>query len=166
MPDESRCLCRRLRKARPRSRERRCHREPTQPCILTLLTIAVAALYLLWGVDFDRPALASYALRIRLPKAAAMLVATFAIGAASIVFQSIINNTIVTPRLLGMNSLYTLIHTAVFFFAGSGSLLATNDNLAFVVDLVIMASRPRSFTATSSKRPTTTCSTCCSLARC
>ena len=106
--------------------------------ILTLLTIAVAALYLLWGVDFDRPALASYALRIRLPKAEAMLVAAFAIGAASIVFQSIINNTIVTPCLLGMNSLYTLIHTAVFFFAGSGSLLATNDNLAFVVDLVIM----------------------------
>ena len=33
-------------------------------------------------------------------------------------FQSIINNTIVTPCLLGMNSLYTLIHTAVVFFLG------------------------------------------------
>lgn len=106
--------------------------------VLALLTVGVAALYLLWGVNFDKPALASYALRIRAPKAAAMLVAAFAIGAASIVFQSIINNTIVTPCLLGMNSLYTLIHTLVFFVAGSGSILATNDNLAFGVDLIIM----------------------------
>lgn len=53
-------------------------------------------------------------------------------------FQSIINNTIVTPCLLGMNSLYTLIHTAVVFFIGSGSALAVNANLAFAVDVVLM----------------------------
>ena len=61
-----------------------------------------------------------------------------AIGGASLVFQSIIGNTIVTPCLLGMNSLYTLIHTAVVFFAGSGSILAVNTNLSFAVDLVLM----------------------------
>ena len=53
-------------------------------------------------------------------------------------FQSVINNTIVTPCLLGMNSLYTLIHTAIVFFSGAGSLLATNANLAFAADLVLM----------------------------
>lgn len=37
-----------------------------------------------------------------------------------------------------MNSLYTLIHTAVVFFAGSGSLPAVNANLSFVVDLALM----------------------------
>ena len=53
-------------------------------------------------------------------------------------FQSIINNTIVTPCLLGMNSLYTLIHTSVVFFLGSGSLFASNANVSFAVDLVLM----------------------------
>ena len=53
-------------------------------------------------------------------------------------FQSIINNTIVTPCLLGMDQLYSLIHTAVFFAAGSGSFLAVNANAAFAVDLAIM----------------------------
>lgn len=67
-----------------------------------------------------------------------MLITAFAIGGASIVFQSIINNTIVTPCLLGMNSLYTLIHTAVVFAAGSGSIIAVNANLAFAVDVVLM----------------------------
>ena len=62
----------------------------------------------------------------------------FCIGSSSIVFQSIINNTIVTPCLLGMNSLYALIHTAVVFVFGSASLLARNVNLAFAVDLVLM----------------------------
>ena len=53
-------------------------------------------------------------------------------------YTSIINNTIVTPCLLGMNSLYTLIHTAVFFFLGSTSVIATNANLSFAVDVVLM----------------------------
>ena len=69
---------------------------------------------------------------------AAMLIAAFAIGAASIIFQSVINNRIVTPCLLGMNSLYTLMHTVVYFVFGSTSFLAVNANAAFVVDLVIM----------------------------
>ena len=39
-----------------------------------------------------------------------------------------------------MNSLYTLIHTAVVFTAGSTSILATNANLSFLIDLVLMGS--------------------------
>ena len=75
---------------------------------------------------------------LRVPKLLVMLIAAFAIGGASLVFQSIIHNTIVTPCLLGMNALYTLIHTAVVFVAGAGSVLAVNANLSFAVDLVIM----------------------------
>ena len=77
-------------------------------------------------------------MKLRTPKLVVMLITAFAIGGASIVFQSVINNTIVTPCLLGMNSLYTLIHTAVVFFLGSGSLVATNANLSFAVDVVLM----------------------------
>ena len=77
-------------------------------------------------------------MKIRIPKLIVMLITAFAIGGASIVFQSIINNTIVTPCLLGMNSLYTLIHTAVVFVAGSGSFLVVNANVSFAVDLTLM----------------------------
>ena len=93
---------------------------------------------MLVNVNFGNQKLFLYAMRIRTPKLIAMLITAFAIGGASIVFQSIINNTIVTPCLLGMNSLYMLIHTAVVFVAGSGSILAVNANAAFGVDLVIM----------------------------
>ncbi len=101
--------------------------------------VALCALgYLLVGVQFHNPKLLQYALKLRAPKLLAMLITAFAIGGASIVFQSVINNTIVTPCLLGMNSLYTLIHTAVVFVAGSGSVLALNANLSFAVDVVLM----------------------------
>ena len=37
-----------------------------------------------------------------------------------------------------MNSLYTLIHSAVVFFLGSSSIVASNANLAFGVDVILM----------------------------
>ena len=105
---------------------------------LAVLAALAAAMYMTVEVNFENARLLRYALKIRAPKLIAMLIAASAIGGASIVFQSIINNTIVTPCLLGMNSLYTLIHTAVVFAAGSGSILAANANAAFATDLVLM----------------------------
>lgn len=106
--------------------------------ILALLAVAAGIAYLLVDVNFANEKLLNFAMRLRVPKLAAMLLAAFAIGGASMVFQSIINNTIVTPCLLGMNSLYSLIHTAVVFVAGTGSFLAMNANASFAVDLLIM----------------------------
>ena len=103
--------------------------------VLAALVLAACAAYLTVDVD---PKYLDFAMRLRTPKLAVMLIAAFAIGGASLVFQSVINNTIVTPCLLGMNSLYTLIHTAVVFVAGSGSVLAVNANAAFAVDLILM----------------------------
>lgn len=106
--------------------------------IMALLAIAAGLAYLLVDVNFSNERLFAFAMRLRVPKLAAMLLAAIAIGGASMVFQSVINNTIVTPCLLGMNSLYTLIHTAVVFVAGTGSFLAMNANASFAVDLLIM----------------------------
>lgn len=106
--------------------------------ILTAIVLFCAAGYLLIGVRFGDPKLFTYSMRIRIPKLLVMLITAFSIGGASLVFQSVINNTIVTPCLLGMNSLYTLIHTAVVFFLGASSVIAVNANLSFAVDVVLM----------------------------
>ena len=75
---------------------------------------------------------------LRLPRLIVLLTAGTAISAAAIIFQTIIRNNIVTPCLLGMNSLYLLIHTGVVFFLGSGSEFATNPVYAFAVDIIVM----------------------------
>lgn len=106
--------------------------------MMALFAVVAAVAYMLVEVNFNNERLFFYALKLRTPKLIVMIITAFAIGGASLVFQSVINNTIVTPCLLGMNSLYTLIHTAVVFFAGSTSVLANNANASFAVDLVIM----------------------------
>ena len=106
--------------------------------ILALLVLLCSAGYMLVNVNFLNPRLLSYSIKLRTPRLIVMLITAFSIGGASLVFQSIINNTIVTPCLLGMNSLYTLIHTAVVFFLGSASAVAVSANLSFAVDVVLM----------------------------
>lgn len=105
---------------------------------MAVIVLLCSAAYMFVSVKFGNPRLFWYAMKIRAPKLIVMLITAFAIGGASIVFQSIINNTIVTPCLLGMNSLYTLIHTVVYFFAGSASIFAANANAAFLMDLFLM----------------------------
>ncbi len=107
--------------------------------LLSLALVAAAVLYLVIGQNFANTKLVHYALSLRIPKLTVMLLAAFAIGGATIVFQSIIKNQIVTPCLLGMNSLYTLVHTLVYFVLGSGSVLVINPNLAFGLDLIVMS---------------------------
>ena len=106
--------------------------------VIALIAIIIVAAFLFIGVKFHNHKLLRYAMKLRIPKVIAMIITAFPIGAATIIFQSVINNTIVTPCLLGMNALYTLIHTSVVFVLGSGSILFTNDNFSFLVDLVLM----------------------------
>ncbi len=103
--------------------------------VLSVMVLLAAILYLTVNLNVKY---ISYAMSLRIPKLTVMLITAFCIGSASVVFQSIINNTIVTPCLLGMNSLYTLIHTGVVFFLGSASIVARNKNLSFTVDLLLM----------------------------
>ena len=106
--------------------------------ILAVIVLLCAAGYMFYAVKFSNPKLFQYSMKLRSPKLIVMLITAFAIAGASLVFQTIINNVIVTPCLLGMNALYSLIHTAVVFVAGSTSYLATHSNAAFAADLVLM----------------------------
>lgn len=114
---------------------KRCDANHFKAAVLITLAILAVIGYLTLNVN---PKYIEFAMRLRVPKLLVMLVTAFCIGGASIVFQTLIQNTIVTPCLLGMNSLYALIHTAVVFFLGSGSLIARHPQLSFLVDLTIM----------------------------
>ena len=103
-------------------------------CLIGLVVLFAA----LYQFAFVNPKFFSYAMSIRLPRLIVLLTAGTAISAAAIIFQTIIRNNIVTPCLLGMNSLYLLIHTGVVFFLGSGSEFATNQVYAFAVDIIVM----------------------------
>lgn len=111
---------------------------------LTLLLIIVLAIlagfaFMFMGLsDFSEKGKA-YLLNLRKPRLYAMILSGYCVGLASIAFQSIIKNYIVTPSLLGMESLYSLIQTIIFFVLGSENLFVFNKNLGFIFNLVVMS---------------------------
>ena len=106
--------------------------------VMGLMALAAIVSYLLFNSHPEKPKLFRYVLGLRFPTLICMIIACISIGAATMVFQSIVNNRIVTPALLGMNAIYSFLHTAAVFVFGTGSILFLNANLAFAVDLVTM----------------------------
>ncbi|MBR0305807.1 MAG: iron chelate uptake ABC transporter family permease subunit [Lachnospiraceae bacterium] len=106
--------------------------------MLVILVLAAVVTYLLIHAHPEKPKLFRYILGLRIPTLICMMIASVSIGASTMIFQSIVYNRIVTPALLGMNSIYSFLHTAAVFVLGTGSSLYLNANLAFAVDLVTM----------------------------
>ena len=106
--------------------------------MLVILVLAAVVTYLLIHAHPEKPKLFRYILGLRIPTLICMMVASVSIGASTMIFQSIVHNRIVTPALLGMNSIYSFLHTAAVFVLGTGSSLYLNANLAFAADLVTM----------------------------
>ena len=106
--------------------------------MLVILVLAAVVTYLLIHAHPEKSKLFRYILGLRIPTLICMMIASVSIGASTMIFQSIVHNRIVTPALLGMNSIYSFLHTAAVFVLGTGSSLYLNANLAFAVDLVTM----------------------------
>lgn len=107
--------------------------------MMIFLALLCCSFFMFYGLDGLSAKGQAYTLNLREPRLWAMILAGSAIGVASIAFQSVIRNNIVTPCLLGMNSLYILVQTTVFFFLGAESILVLNRNLSFTVNLVVMS---------------------------
>lgn len=103
--------------------------------ILAVVSIALIALFLLNGLN---PKSYSYALSRRIPKIYAIVLTGGAVGFSSLIFQTVTNNHILTPSILGLDSLYMLLNTAVVFLLGSTHKLIVNANSNFLVTTGIM----------------------------
>lgn len=107
--------------------------------LMIILMVASCCFFLLYGLGDLSEKGRNYTLGLRQPRLFAMILAGSCIGVAAIAFQSVIRNNVVTPCLLGMNSLYSLVQTALFFFIGAESIFVYNRNLSFLLNLVIMS---------------------------
>ncbi|XHN42549.1 Petrobactin import system permease protein YclO [Lonepinella sp. MS14434] len=100
-------------------------------CGLTLLAICV---YL----GYNLPSRWEYALHHRALSVLAIMATGTAIAVATMIFQVVVNNRILTPSVLGLDSLYLLIQTLIIFLFGSTTLLSVNPILLFLGSTAIM----------------------------
>lgn len=70
----------------------------------------------------------------------AMVVVAVCQSLATIAFQTVTANRIVTPSIMGFESLYRAIHTSTVFFLGAAGLTAARTTTTFVGQLVLMVS--------------------------
>lgn len=102
--------------------------------LLALIAIGASALYLFHDLNgsFD------YALPKRAMKVAAMVITGVAIAYSTVVFQTISHNRILTPSIIGLDSLYMLLQTVLIFFLGSGHVTVVNKQVNFILTVAIM----------------------------
>ncbi|MCM3602880.1 iron chelate uptake ABC transporter family permease subunit [Robertmurraya korlensis] len=109
-------------------------RNSTKNILLTVAAIAVCALYLFHDLNGSY----DYALPRRGTKVVAMIVTGVAIAYSTVVFQTITHNRILTPSIMGLDSLYMLIQTVIIFFLGSTHVTVTNKQVNFGISVVAM----------------------------
>ncbi|PJN88293.1 MULTISPECIES: iron chelate uptake ABC transporter family permease subunit [Bacillaceae] len=102
--------------------------------ILAVLAAVLTAGYIFWdlGPNWD------YALPRRVMKILAIIVVGCAIAFSTVIFQTVTNNKILTPSILGLDSMYMLIQTGVIFLFGSTHILIMNKTLNFLITLTAM----------------------------
>src|SRR5690606_40966598 len=79
-----------------------------------------------------------FILSFRGAKLAALFLVAYAIAVSTVLFQTIMENRIVTPSMMGFASLYVLIQTLLVFFIGAGRLSAADPLLIFVAETAIL----------------------------
>lgn len=78
-----------------------------------------------------------FAIERRLTLLGAMAVAAFAQAVGTVVFQTITHNRILTPSIMGFDSVYTLMQTLMVFVFG-GSVLTATDGLPKLVTQTLL----------------------------
>ncbi|PLT28759.1 iron chelate uptake ABC transporter family permease subunit [Peribacillus deserti] len=79
-----------------------------------------------------------YVVPKRTIKLIAIILTGISIAVSTIIFQTITNNRILTPSIIGLDSLYMLIQTFLIFAFGSTSAVVMNKNINFLLCVGIM----------------------------
>ena len=80
--------------------------------ILSILILIVSALFLSIGLNANNM---DYALSQRIPKLLAIILTGVCVSVSTTIFQTITGNNILTPNVMGLDSLYVLIQCPTMF---------------------------------------------------
>lgn len=102
--------------------------------ILIIIALAVTVIYM----TIQSSGNWEYVLPRRGSNVLAILITGGAIAFSTVIFQTITNNRILTPSIIGLDSLYMLIQTFIIFTFGSMSFAMINANVNFLISVGFM----------------------------
>lgn len=80
----------------------------------------------------------SYAFPKRVIRVCAMVITGVAIAYATVMFQTVTRNRILTPSIIGVDSMYEVVQTVLYFFLGSASVFVVDRYVNFGTAIVVM----------------------------
>lgn len=106
----------------------------TKLIVLAVIALICMGLFALYNIQGGF----GYAFPRRVERLVAMIITGTAIAFASIIFQTVTHNRLLTPSMIGVDSMYEVVQTVIFFFAGSASIFVVSRYLNFGVSIVAM----------------------------
>jgi iron complex transport system permease protein len=101
---------------------------------LALLALVSVVLFMTVGARGDW----SFALAFRGKKLLSLVLVAYSVAIATVLFQTVTNNRILTPSIMGFDALYMLIKTSIVFFLGVGALVSIDSQIQFLVEVLVM----------------------------
>ncbi|EOH1573490.1 TPA: iron chelate uptake ABC transporter family permease subunit [Campylobacter jejuni] len=102
--------------------------------ISSFLTLNMIGIFIFVGLNgFDE-----YALKSRFLQIAAIIIVAICIAVSTVIFQTLCNNKILTPAIIGLDSLYMLLQSALIFSFGAANLSVYKNDINFLITLVCM----------------------------
>src|SRR5690606_8070978 len=80
----------------------------------------------------------SFVLSFRGKKLLSLVLVAYSVAISTVLFQTVTNNRILTPSIMGFDALYVLIKTSLVFFLGVGALVSINGQIQFLVEVLVM----------------------------
>ena len=103
--------------------------------ILVVIAICMSIFYLFVGLDFN---IFEYQFQSRFKKFLLILLVGAAIGTSVVIFQSITTNRLLTPSIMGLDSVYLFVKVLPIFILGEQAAVVTNIYLNFLITLIAM----------------------------
>lgn len=108
------------------------------PQLVVGVLLAATAAVVLFFLFFELKGNVGYILPRRAIKVSAMLLVAVAVGVSTLLFQTVTANRILTPSIMGFDSLYILVQTVMAFALGAAAVVTAPPTLQFGVEVVLM----------------------------
>ena len=109
-----------------------------RPCYIIALLVVVAIIFGILFMSWNLLGNKSYALSLRGKSLISLILVGYAIAISTVLFQTVTNNRILTPSIMGFDQLYLLAQTLVVYSIGISGLALVTSVSGFVIQTLIL----------------------------
>lgn len=110
----------------------------SRPTLVLVLLVALALVSIVCFMTLGARGNWSFVLPFRGRKLLGLLLVAYSVAVSTVLFQTVTNNRILTPSIMGFDALYILVQTAIVFFLGPQMLVLINPYAQFGMEVALM----------------------------